>query len=511
MRFVRALGLGLVAAALFTLLLEGALSLAGGASLRERIAPRGGGEPGLALEREQAVAARATPGPYRVAEDPLVGFTLKLEGELELDWAGFRARVRSDALGLRARGVPAPESAVRVVVLGDELAFGLGLEEDESLAAVLERQLAPRLGGRALVCTTVALPGWSGRNAVRFLLDHLAELAPELVLYVPGADDLADAYGVDEAGHLRAAPDPSVPEPLLEVRGTVPELDARLAALSGATGARLGPEVLSAGSSASSRLRLALLAQALTHASTRLARTGARLVLAFPEASVLRRELLAELAREGLELPQIALFEGLRPEDLQAPAHLPTAATTALLARWIADAVCARGWLAGAEPADSAPATPAPERRATELGPAAALEESRVRRAAFVEELEARLVPAELAALRQVYGGLGPDDTLGARFAAVLRPGARLRVRLEPLAARADLYPLEVRVRVDEHVLGSVFVPAEGLGEAVFELPPSAAQAALEVRLEPRDWAVIERGGLSFVAAAHLRELASLP
>lgn len=510
MRLVRALGLGLVAAALLALLVEGVLSLALGTSLRALFPDPGAGA-SLELEREQAVAARATLGPYRVAEDPLVGFTLKLESELALDWAGLRARVRSDALGLRARGAPAPESAVRVVVLGDELAFGLGLQEDESLAAVLERLLAPRLGGRALVCTTVALPGWNGRNALRFLLDHLAELDPELVLYVPGADDLADAFGVDEAGHLRAAPDPSVPEPLLEVRGTVPELGARLAALSGTAGARLGPEVLSAGSSASSRLRLALLAQALRHASTRLERTGARLVLAFLEASVLRRELLAELAREGPELPQIALFEALRPEDLQASTRQPTAATTALLAQWIAEAVGARGWLTGLEPSAAAASTPSPERRATELAPAAALEESRARRAAFAAELEARLVPAEFAALRQVYGGLGPDDTLGARFAAVLRPGARLRVRLEPLAACADLYPLEVRVRAGEHVLGSVFVPAEGVGEAVFELPPSDAQAALEVRLEPRDWGVIERGGPSFVAAAHLRELASLP
>lgn len=509
MRLVRALALALVAATLLALLLEGALSLASGASLRELFLFRAhDGEGGLELEREQAVAARATPGPYRVAEDPLVGYTLKLESELELSSEGLGASVTTDALGLRARRTPVPGSAVRLVVLGDELAFGLGLAEHETLAAELERRLAPALGGRALVCTTVALPGWNGCNALRFLLDHLTELAPELVLYVPGADDLADAYGLDEAGHRRALPDPSVPEPLLEVRAGIP--GARLAALRRrGVEPRLGPEVLAAGLSASSRLRLALLARALGRTSTRLARTGARLVLAFPEASDLRRELLAELARQGLELPEIPLLAELRAEDTLPGSALPSATTSALLAGWIAEALCARGWLAGADP--SRLGAQSPGRRAAELGPAAALEASRVRRAELEQRLEPRLVPAERIGLQQVYGGLGPLDTLGARFAAVLRRGSRLRVRLEPLAERADLYPLEVRVRLEEQLLGSVTVLASGVSEAVFELTPAQASSALEVRLEARDWAVLHRAGESFVAAAHLRELESVP
>src|SRR5262249_23718084 len=133
------------------------------------------------------------------------------EGKVTMQFA-------TDELGMRARpGPPPAEDALRIVVLGDSVAFGFGLDDGDTLASQLERLLAAPLGGRA-GCATVAVPSWNAQNAWRFLLDHLDRFRPDVVLYFPVENDLEDGYGVNEAGQRRTAEDPGSAEPLLHVR-----------------------------------------------------------------------------------------------------------------------------------------------------------------------------------------------------------------------------------------------------------------------------------------------------
>ena len=511
------LGLGLAAAAALVLASEGVLSLGFARSWRELLARPAPVAPPLELEREQAVAARATSGTYRVSEDPLVGFTLELESSLRLDEGGVGTELTSDALGLRARVAPAPASAaVRIVVLGDELAFGLGLAGEDVLAAQLERLLAPLVPG-GVECETVAVPGWNARNAWRFLLDHLERFRPTIVLYLPRADDLEDGYGVDEVGRRCVHADPAAAEPLLHVhpdRGSLARREALQAA--GEPVPHLGPEVLAAGVGATARARFGELAETLADGAARLARAGSQLALAFPEPSDFQRELEAELARRHIALAVVPWLERIAPDDSLGRASQPSAAATAAFACWSAESFCELGWLS-AEVRAGLPAVALryASRRARACSAEELLRWSADRRAALEDELEARVEPASLQGALQVLGGLNPGGTLGLRFAAVLRRGARLRVRLEPIPTRRDLYPLEVRVRVaerdGERELGTVVVPAIGTAEGVFELGPAEGAAGFEVRLDPTDWAVIASGGREFVAAARLLELASEP
>jgi lysophospholipase L1-like esterase len=513
---VRVLLLGLGAAALLVLLGEGVLSLALGRSWRDWFTPSAAPLPDLELEREQAVAARATEGPFRVPEDPLVSYTLKLESQLDFVENKVSMVLHTDELGLRARATPAAAStdALRIVVLGDSVAFGYGLADGDVLAAQLEQQLAAALPGRSVVCETVALPSWNCRNAWRFLFDHLERFRPALVLYLPVDNDLEDGFGVNEAGQRRISPDLAVPQPLLPVHANWTRLRRRIEELraAGEPEPRLGPEVLAAGMSTTSRWRLTDMARTLAHGKQRLARTGARLALVFYEESDFQKELLAELARQDLELPQIPLLERVQSDDTLGIDPHPSAETTAAFATWIAQALFELGWLPEGERAPlPAVADRYAERRARPLAPEQALAWSVARRAALEDELEPRIVPATLQGMLQIYGGLNLDASVGTRLAAVLRRGQRLSVRLEALAARPDLYPLEVGVVVNERLLGTLLVPPGGTGEAEFELSPAEVQSAFEVRLEPRDWVVVKLAGRSVVAAARLLELESRP
>jgi hypothetical protein len=522
-RAVAKLALGLGALALGVLCAEGALSL----FLESSLARLGRGR--AWLERLEAqdpaadparlrAAARAL-GPYRAAIDPLVGITLRPASAFTY----LDEEIRTDALGLRARSRPSlgPE-AFRIVLLGDSVAYGLGLPQEQSLAAQLEDALAATRtpGARPIECHAVALPGWNTRNAVRFLLDHLGVLAPDLVLYVPVENDLDDGYGVSETGQRRRAPDPAVPAPLCAV---APPFD--LFRTLGRE--RFGPRELArrereaelehwalfAGATGEARWRyddacaqLALLAQ-------RLARRGAGLALAPYHAHAPARALLARLVERGLELPVLALLDEFRHADGLGKNPHPNAETTRALAAWAAEGLLA----AGLVPAGDARALPPPPerftgRRAVGLGPDELVRWRRAfeaeRRAAF----EARVEPALLRGVSQIYGGLNADGTLGPRTRLVLPPGRRLVLELAGEVEAPGLYPLGVVVAIDGVELGRVLVPAHGERmRAELALPSTARQLPFEVELQPEDWAfarVLERRA---AAAATLVAVESVP
>ena len=143
-------------------------------------------------------------GPWSSAcPTSLVAYTFKTGSTLTYAEGKVTMQFATDELGMRARAGPPPAAdAPRIVVLGDSVAFGFGLGDEDTLAAQLERLL----GGR-VACSTVAVPSWNCQNAWRFLLDHLDRLRPDVVLYFPVENDLEDGYGVTEAGQRRTAED----------------------------------------------------------------------------------------------------------------------------------------------------------------------------------------------------------------------------------------------------------------------------------------------------------------
>src|SRR5262245_13380402 len=122
---------------------EGVVSLATNRSLARRVRDGHAGLDRLpespraltAGDEDRRKAALANPGLYRVHRDPLVGYVLKTNAQQQI----LDGQTRSDHLGLRCR--PAgdiPDGAVRLVVLGDSVAFGYGLNDEQTLAQQLE-------------------------------------------------------------------------------------------------------------------------------------------------------------------------------------------------------------------------------------------------------------------------------------------------------------------------------------------------------------------------------------
>ncbi|TMA33058.1 MAG: hypothetical protein E6J87_11250, partial [Deltaproteobacteria bacterium] len=123
--------------------------------------------------------------------DGALGFALRP------NWSGvhekfdFSVQVHTDAAGFRA-APDAPASHVRsapyrILVVGDSFAFGWGVEDGETFAAVLERRLARE---RPVAVINAGVPGYSTDQYWIFLHTRGFALAPDLVLLAECGNDV---------------------------------------------------------------------------------------------------------------------------------------------------------------------------------------------------------------------------------------------------------------------------------------------------------------------------------
>ena len=221
----------------------------------------------------------------------------------------------------RRPGPPAAEDALRIVVLGDSVAFGFGVNDDEALAPRLEARLAELRGAaeRPVTCLTVGVPSWNYRAAIAFLFDHWDELRPDMVLYMPMANDLYDIDSVFASGMRRPAPDPASTDPWLMVsvrylstllvtpflqpRGQLPRDEQ-------------GVDVVISDICAESRRRHDDNADAIVALDRELAARGCRLAIVWNAMTTYMWCISARLHERAPELPAIPLLKWARSEFL---------------------------------------------------------------------------------------------------------------------------------------------------------------------------------------------------
>lgn len=488
----------------------------------------GPAHPGLtrATDEERMVAARLSLGAWRTHVDPLLSYVIKPGLVSSPDQQPFVANM----LGLRGLEQKlTDEPAFRVVVLGDSVAFGMGVKDDETLAAQLQLLLQGLWPADAapLQVLTAAASGWNHVNALRFLIDHGAELRPDVVVYLPVDNDLANAFGVSEAGHRRQAPDLSQPEPLLDVSLESPlavlqhiEQRARSGGVPVPPREELGPFSLLADIGAESRRRFDENVDTLERMAELCERLGAHLLVtffvdAYPRPSYgygLRERILDR----GLRLRTQVLF-GQRPPEVSLSARdaHPSPLGHRMMAAWVADELVQTGWIQLA-PGAALPRLP-PEWDALRAAPRShedlsALAAALRGQASALLRSRVDLRTGEGAA--QIYGGLNPDGNLGPRLLAMLAAaGPRLRVVLGDTGESPYLMPLQVTVTVDGEVLGNIAVPPRSAEPAVlveFALPrPPLPGAVLEVLLSADEYVVTRFQGRSQLTSCRLHLLES--
>lgn len=450
------------------------------------------------LLRPYHVPGADDPGPWLDHPDPLVGYTLRHDASLQI----LGRRVESDALGMRKRpGPPPAPDALRLLVVGDSVAFGFGLDDDQTLASRLEALLAEvrRPDDRPVACFTVALPGWNHDNAVHFVLDHMDELDPDVVLYVPVANDLNDTDGMDQLGRRRLAPDPAQPDPWLFAPA------ARVEAFRAHFGDATPPGATAMLSDLSSESSRRYDANAASIAALRheVGHRSGRMLVAMYRSGQYATLLEERLHEREPDLRVVPLFARL-PAELTL-GHDPHAGPRAqeIMAHWLAEFLLGVGWVPG-----DVTALPVLEReeqalRARHDPPAEVAAQAQALRDSQREALLPVVDFRDGTGVAQVYGGLNVDGTSGPRLLVLLAPGpqGRLAVTLGCLGDRPDLLGLRVAVEVDGQPVGElVLEAAETTGE--WPLPGRAdPRAPFEVRLSPERWIARTHGAEPFIAA----------
>lgn len=132
--------------------------------------------------------------PYRTDAD--LGYALRPNWTAVHVTQDFRVTVHTDARELRKGSEAATEGSAfgsearRILLVGDSFAFGFGVEDSETFASVLERELAAR--GMPVIVENAGIPGFSIDHYYVLLRKRVAELAPDLVLLASCSNDAGE-------------------------------------------------------------------------------------------------------------------------------------------------------------------------------------------------------------------------------------------------------------------------------------------------------------------------------
>ena len=111
------------------------------------------------------------------------------DGLVTVNAQGFRSRTPT--------ALPKPNGRFRIVTLGDSVAIGMGVADDETFSAQTERLLRQRFPGKDLDVVNLGVPGYDTRQEVGLLRRHVAELKPDLVLVGFYSNDVPDVLEGD--------------------------------------------------------------------------------------------------------------------------------------------------------------------------------------------------------------------------------------------------------------------------------------------------------------------------
>jgi hypothetical protein len=130
----------------------------------------------------------------------------------------IRYRVNADGFRGRRYARPKPDRTFRVLVLGDSIAFGYGVEEEQTFSHLMEARLQRLVTDRSVEVVNLAGGGYNPYNELALLADVGASYQPDLVLVQFCINDLNDPtlhFDWQTRIHLATIPDAAFPDPSL--------------------------------------------------------------------------------------------------------------------------------------------------------------------------------------------------------------------------------------------------------------------------------------------------------
>lgn len=155
------------------------------------------------------------------ATDPIRGWKNRPNVSLDYGDPEFSTVVTHNQWGYRSQGVDQPRTSgrSRVLVLGDSFTYGIGVQNDETFSALLQK-FVPR---REVINTGVS--GYGTSHQLVLLRDEGLAFRPDLIIVASFGNDLSDSYKGEFAqfkvsnGEL-TYPDPVSDERLMEFEST---------------------------------------------------------------------------------------------------------------------------------------------------------------------------------------------------------------------------------------------------------------------------------------------------
>jgi len=145
----------------------------------------------------------------------LYGLKPGVEGRLA-DTGEVHYRVNSDGFRGSRPSRPKPSGVVRWVVIGDSIAFGYGVQEEETFARVLETRLRELAPEPRVEVVNLGVGGYNAWNESELLKDVGAGYEPDLVLVQFCINDLNDPglhFDAQTRLALSSIPDAAFPDP----------------------------------------------------------------------------------------------------------------------------------------------------------------------------------------------------------------------------------------------------------------------------------------------------------
>ncbi|MFO8057538.1 MAG: SGNH/GDSL hydrolase family protein [bacterium] len=98
--------------------------------------------------------------------------------------AGLSVRINN--LGFRGEDVSRskPEGTTRIVIVGDSIVFGQGVDEEKTLSCLIEELLARKEPGRSFQVINAGVRGYNSHDYVVLLKEKVLSLSPDLVILV---------------------------------------------------------------------------------------------------------------------------------------------------------------------------------------------------------------------------------------------------------------------------------------------------------------------------------------